>query len=281
MALTITAGRSPKAPPRLTHYTTLAGLFGIVENGQLWASNVLFLNDSRELQHGLEATLSALKVFYDDATYLSWHSALTAAARELELGSVIPNTYVTCLSEDADSLSQWRAYGGEVQGIAITFQRAALERALSPKRARLHRVIYGDFSTTKKMTAALKRELATLDEMEDLIGSSTESEKERAALNMMCGLLPQFKHWGFHDEREYRFIIQHDTLTDEVCFRVQRNVLVPYVKLGSASSKLPIKVITIGPGKDQALTERSVRIYLDRHGYSGVEIKTSAVPFRT
>ena len=41
-------------PDQLFHYTTLVGMQGIVQTGCLWASNVAFLNDSRELRHGIE-----------------------------------------------------------------------------------------------------------------------------------------------------------------------------------------------------------------------------------
>ena len=38
-----------KSVSSLCHYTNLAGLIGILESKQLWASNVAFLNDREEL----------------------------------------------------------------------------------------------------------------------------------------------------------------------------------------------------------------------------------------
>jgi len=39
--------KPPSLPSTLSHYTNLVGLVGIVDNGEIWASNVSFLNDRR------------------------------------------------------------------------------------------------------------------------------------------------------------------------------------------------------------------------------------------
>src|SRR4051794_37392114 len=41
-------------PKRLYHYTTLAGLMGIVSDSTLWASDARFLNDSSELSYAAQ-----------------------------------------------------------------------------------------------------------------------------------------------------------------------------------------------------------------------------------
>ena len=38
----------------LTHYTTLYGFKEIIRNKKIFASNPIFLNDHREINHGLE-----------------------------------------------------------------------------------------------------------------------------------------------------------------------------------------------------------------------------------
>jgi hypothetical protein len=47
------AGRTSPRPKRLFHYTSQAGLLGIITSNVLWATNVLYLNDSSELAYGL------------------------------------------------------------------------------------------------------------------------------------------------------------------------------------------------------------------------------------
>ena len=46
-------GDPVRAPPILYHYTTGDALFGIVETGMLWATNLHYLNDSTEFGYAL------------------------------------------------------------------------------------------------------------------------------------------------------------------------------------------------------------------------------------
>ena len=96
---------------------------------------------------------------------------------------------------------------------------------------------------------------------------------------ILSELIPRFKHRGFAGELEWRLVVQHRTLRDSVCFWPNRNVLVPYIKLGNGEP-LPLKRIRVGPGHDTKLTQRSVEQYLEANGYN-VEVKTSDVPFRS
>ena len=47
-------------PLRLNHYTSPAGLIGIVQDERLWASHFLYLNDKKELQHALDVVQSVI-----------------------------------------------------------------------------------------------------------------------------------------------------------------------------------------------------------------------------
>jgi hypothetical protein len=119
----------PSTPYTLSHYTNLVGLVGIVDYGEIWASNVSFLNDRRELQYGLDAAAKVVKKFASKETYAEWHKPLSTALARLRAGR-IPNTYAACFCEKSDLLSQWRGYGGAEQGVAIAFNRSKLGDAL-------------------------------------------------------------------------------------------------------------------------------------------------------
>lgn len=272
----------PKPPPsRLAHYTTLDGLMGIVRSGKIWASNVSFLNDNRELRHGIDASVAAIKILSKKPKAEHWVEPLKAAAAKL-LADKIPNTYAACFCETTDSLSQWRGYGGAVQGVALIFRRQPLVTLMAGQKARLHRVIYCDMSAPKRMREAVERQLGSLDEINDLLGATTPTALRRDAYAALCRLIPQFKHWGFRDEDEWRFVVQQPKLTDAVRFRSNGNLIVPYVELGSDEpSALPLVEVMVGPGRHPALTAQSLRQFLDRNGYSEVEITISKVPFRT
>src|SRR5215813_9273187 len=50
-----------KPPPRLYHYTSDAGLEGIIKSGKLWFTDIFALNDPSELRHGLSIAIDVLK----------------------------------------------------------------------------------------------------------------------------------------------------------------------------------------------------------------------------
>lgn len=267
-------------PINLSHYTTLSGLKGIIEAGQIWASNVSFLNDRRELVHGIEASVKAIKRFAKESSYQNWYDLFKSASADVLAGR-IPNTYAACFCGRSDILSQWRGYGGSEQGVAIAFDKKQLKKMLAKQKAYLCEVKYGNLSAAAKMSDGLKHEIDAFEALEELVGASTEDQMSAEAYSILCRLIPQFKRLGFADEREWRFVIQQEALGEDVCFRVCRNVIVPYIPLGpGAGGKLPIDHIVVGPGADQELTKRSIEIFLGQRGYNSVSVHLSSVPFR-
>lgn len=269
-----------KPPKTLTHFTTLSGLHSIVQSKQLWASNVSFLNDRRELKHGLDASLAAIKIIIGSSAYQRWNDALRSVVHHLEAGE-IPNTYALCLCARSDVLSQWRGYGGGVQGVSISFDQDKLTASLKPEKARLCRVIYANFSTVSKVRKSLRSELDALNYTAKVTSALTPKESEIEARVIVDRLLPQFKHLGFSEEREYRYVVQQRTIRDDVKFRANGNVLVPYIHLPrSSSDDFPIVKVTVGPGKDQILTKESIELFLRKYGYATVKVVLSDVPYR-
>lgn len=252
---------------------------GIVDNGEIWLSNVSFLNDRRELLYGLDATAKVAKEFSSDEAYQEWHKPLNRVLARLKAGK-IPNTYAACFCEKSDILSQWRGYGGSEQGVAIVFNRKGLLDTLENSKATLFPVVYGQLKTADQITKELSEKLDDIEEAAKREEYS-DVEKEKEAYSVVCGLLPQFKHIGFADEREWRIVVQQNTLRPTVSFRANSNVMVPYLKLKlSESSPLPIDYVRVGPGREQELTKRSVALYLESKGYNKIEVRVSNVPFR-
>jgi hypothetical protein len=266
-------------PRTLSHYTTIPGMMGIVASKCLWASNASFLNDRTELLHALGAARTAIEKLTSSSAMSRWEPMLERVVRELEDGK-IPETFVTCFCRDDDNLSQWRGYGGQEQGIGITFDRAALSARLKRERAKLYRVTYAKITTPSKVREALKGELADLADLDDVLGGGTPDQQYADLFARVSGLLPKFKHLGFRDEKEWRFVVQRSAPESAPCFRAGRGRIVPYIELGKNDERLPITSVRVGPGDDQALTAQSIRPFLAFHGYKNVKIETSDIPFR-
>src|SRR5262245_39760281 len=67
------AKRPPLPRDLLYHYTTQAGLLGIIESGALWASNVRYLNDRGEFGHAMGIAEKLLPLDGATSKDLRWH----------------------------------------------------------------------------------------------------------------------------------------------------------------------------------------------------------------
>jgi len=190
-----------------------------------------------------------------------------------------PDTYVTCFCRDDDNLSQWRGYGGDVQGVSVTFGHARLAKRLMEEKAAFYKVSYSKYSTASKVHRALEEQLREIADLDEVIGDLSASQKYQELRSRVSSLLPRFKHIGFKDEREWRFVIQRMVELPELNFRVARNKIIPYIVIGNGTEPLPITSVRIGPGPDQLLTAKSVQVFLNANGHD-VPVKTSEVPFR-
>lgn len=286
MMVKIASGTSPttsvpkgqKPPTKLSHYTTLSGLEGIVRTRSLWASNASFLNDKAELTHALNASEKAIKLLSSENALQAWGPAIKTAFDKLKKG-LQAQSYVACFCRDDDNLSQWRGYGGAVQGVSLTFKQSKLTKRLRKDSAHLQHVVYAKLSTAQKLRDALEAELRDIAELEEALGASDEGEQQADIMARISRLLPKFKHLGFRDEREWRYVVQKDISPSDMQFRVLQNKIVPYIEIGTGEAKFPISSVRIGPGTDQELTARSVESFMKTHGYN-VDVTLSEVPFR-
>lgn len=109
------------------------------------------------------------------------------------------------------------------------------------------------------------------------------------------------KHEGFVDERESRYSIVLATDPDEalardlevraVVHRATAYGIAPYLQLTgrpdgagplvTTPSTLPIRAVAISPSPNGEAATESVERLLDAHGYPGVPVLRSAIPFRT
>jgi hypothetical protein len=236
----------PQPPEMLWHYTDASGLMGIVEHERLWATQTSFLNDSTELEYGLDLAMSAI-ASYD-------RTNLKEATDRFLTGLVDPekpelkkwldkhlDVYVTCFSGDGDMLSQWRAYAGRDDAGGY-----ALGLGTRPPLQGWPQMAPGD------------HEFALRQVLYDPI------EQQAACHSLIDGvveLASWCKHPAFEEEREWRivYVRNNDASKVDVQHRISRGLLVPYVKLelpspvGALSGHLPLRAINFGPGPEPTL----------------------------
>jgi len=112
---------SDKPQRTLYHYTSLTGLKGIIEQRNIWVSDICYLNDSEELRHlgrWLDDTAGRLE------QSLGPQKALTQFREWLRHWFLVdsgPSLFVGSFTERGNLLSQWRGYCPRGRGVSIGF----------------------------------------------------------------------------------------------------------------------------------------------------------------
>ncbi len=129
--------RTPDKP--LYHYTTQTGLLGIIKSREIWATHTQYLNDRREFLHALDLVHEEITRLLDEAITGEWlyrtdepgrarQQILLRMQQAVSMSPESINVCVCSFSEERDSLSQWRSYGGS-SGFAIGFSGELLKAA--------------------------------------------------------------------------------------------------------------------------------------------------------
>lgn len=201
-------------------------------------------------------------------------------------------------------LSQWRSYGKD-GGYAVIFNMGKLcEEFENDKKQFYHGVSgHGDVVYASKECPIKSIKIKTsLDKIagyaEKLYRYRLYKKSKEMILTdefyalIECMML--IKHIGFLEEQEYRFyvvpILEGDKNADgfekddnkcfkQIMFRESSRGLVPYIKLFEKTKQLPIESICIGPHKDKASREESIKTYLRTVGQGHIKVFCSEIHF--
>jgi DUF2971 family protein len=285
--------RKPDKP--LYHYTTQKGLLGIIKDRQIWATHTQYLNDRREFLHAVDLVREEIKRLLDEAPESNpnrpHHSREDALERMQEAVSRSPqntNVCVCSFSEEKDSLSQWRAYGGR-SGFAVGFSSEVLRTATEKQQWFLAPCIY-DPASQRNLVRALVEEVLE----EHLDGSLSEDEEEDSILKALGGNLrpdlntyaPILKDESFKEEREWR-IISSPIMARRLDYREGRSLIVPYYRLPLCEDNqdLELHEVVIGPTPDVERSKISLTSFMlsqkvAKRRTGGFNVKISQVPYR-
>lgn len=275
-------------PATLYHYTDATGLVGMLSSNKIWATEYRFLNDHSEVRHTLVLVRSMIIKRMKQAPSQDM-SALYSAILE-KLDQPADNEMcVFSLSEEADSLSQWRGYARDGQGFTVGFDVSALVAEAEKDDAcyAFAKVEYDETKQERGLLAALKEieRIAAAEIAKDQSGKKkiiAEAADQfeivlwnRAVIN---------KHSSFASEREWRIASFALGSRDSVKVRSRANGLVPYMELDSeelaSMDKLPIIEIGIGPGFSAQDQIPAVRALCRHHGHK-VRTYMANAPYRS
>ncbi len=272
-----------KPPPDvLYHYTGQTGLAGIVENEELWATKIQYMNDATEFGLALRLAREWLENIMSTSKHSSEKSACAQLMRTLE-GLEDINILAICFCERGDLLSQWRGYSRGNFGYSLGFNTDALMQIGSGDGFTLGPCIYD----SKVQHEIIQQAIAHCINNELAIPSKTNwgFHGPLADLLFRCGVF--FKDASFEDEKEWRLISSTVLFHNEkMKFRSGSSMITPYYKLPlKHDDGLAIRQIIVGPCPHMALAKAAVTSLLMRHGNTaplqGQQIALgSAIPFR-
>ncbi|HZI57439.1 MAG TPA: DUF2971 domain-containing protein [Verrucomicrobiae bacterium] len=291
-------------PEVVYHYTSMNALLGIVE-GDIWATNILYLNDISEYSHFINLVRSRLPHFARSHSFRYPDLIPRLIARRTRRShSYMDVPFVASFSQDRDSLTHWRSYCPQGNGVCIGFRSASLRSAYLEKAEpqmclagfcavnylrpddlkSLDLMISEAIADSERLVAAMEPGQGTIASVANRVGSM------RAQFEFRSGMI---KHESFKDEREYRLIVSLFDHGDLVSHRPSRTTLVPYLKMRltdpaqvkSASLRVRsamdrfIESVTIGPTPHPGLSADAVLGLLRSKGF-GARVEASSVPFR-
>lgn len=262
------------------HYTSAAGLIGILSSGVIRGTNAAFLNDLSEIEYGLTVCLEVLAEERTARTSAIEKRVLDSAIEWMRDDALPDEVYIASFSARRDLLSQWRGYGSADGRFCIGFQLSQFsERDILqlPRPVEYSRQNQRE-QVRHAIAIACKSALESGDDSSRAGGWVTSLGFHLRQI--MC----TFKHEGFQEEAEWRSVTRMYPLDDlrSVQFEPVRGIPRPYISMlaGSrTSAHLPVVEVCVGNTERLKAAIRATRLLLERYGYNNVTVSETETPF--
>ena len=271
-------------PPIIYHYTSAAGLFGILSNHKLWFTRWDSLNDTSENLIVHDCIEEALNRYVHEPQFVEYVKEINNIHRECKKeGYIDKDLYLASFSSNADSLALWNCYSKDVRcdGYCIGFDNpnlfsdypVILAKVLYDKEEQMN-VVHEVLQRLFRIYESFIKNKETSPDTYKIIGDSFDYVFEDIGIF--------FKHSAFKGEEEVRASIRkHDevetlkTIVPQI--RESGALLIPYLEI--PFDKDLVKSVTISP----TLADRPVRpglLALKSKLGMGFNILQSEIPYR-
>lgn len=243
----------------------------ILQNGNIYATNLKYMNDSEEYSNGLIEVRKILNEHYEETK----KTIDEAKLRELLKGHT--EYYSISFSTQRDLLSQWSMYAGE-SGVSLKLnfenkqnykfyaagKEKQEERKYSVSNVKPRRVYYVTQSSMEKeeYDSVKEKILEEIEERYDpIVLGDLESEN---AIKVWQDMTPYVKRYEFYQEGEFRLAYSSWDFPDalRIDYRNDRHVLKPYLDV-ECENGWPVEEIIVGPGFNQHAVFTSLTHYME------------------
>lgn len=276
----------PKCP--IFHYTSAAGLSGILKTNTLFFTRWDFLNDSSEYLQVHELVAKGIDAYKDEKEFYSIIKASNESARA-EKSLLISNgspldLYIASFSANKDALNMWTYYSksNRTDGYCIQFNPQKLISDIGSNIA-IREVIYSPVLKTNLINDLLKR---IFKFYLNLKNNSKLAPLSELYLSNYVSLMTTYigcfiKHSSFANENEIRaalFVKRSDNHAEyNFKSRISQGIIIPYTEV--EFKKEDIQSVTISPTLPKQESAAGVVFLRDQLGYN-FTIEHSEIPFR-
>lgn len=277
-------------PEKLYHYTDQNGFLGIVNNNELWATRIIYLNDNLEFKLAVDIANDILNKKIKEPRNENEKNVIGMILSEMFLDGR-DRVYVCSFSENGDLLSQWRGYSKGMAGYSLGFDSLNLTSIANDNDFELSRCIYDKAEQLKTISDAIDiilNKYNFLFEQLDMSVADTNIYSGRRLKTIaeeindrLIHIFPLMKDVSFKEEMEWRLISREPKSSDSLCFRPGNSTLIPYIKFRDKNliSKCMIEAV-VGHTPNSDLAIDSTREFL-RSKNIEVPVKVTKIPFRS
>jgi hypothetical protein len=269
------------------HYTDGAAAVAILEDAKLRATNILYLDDGRDMAHSVDFFRHALEL----------REGQNPGGATAELGALIrqylsevggyqpPDIWIATMSSERDSAKRWQAVGGCGHGVAVGFSAAGIVRGAETGGALLAPCCYDDDTKIGIMTRGLEIAERLYEKRRAAFARNPAAGVAlvRYVLRELALFGALMKRSDLAAEDEWRVILCNPSQTAVGARRIHALAKPDYTSLyidleiADATDRLPICEILVGPSPHQQMTARAFWTLLYKHGYERADVVQSSL----
>jgi hypothetical protein len=269
------------------HYTDGAAAANILEEAKLRATNILYLDDGRDMGHSVEFFREAMAARLKDHPGGATAELIAIVTQYLaEVGSYVPpDIWIATFTKQRDNAHQWQTVSERGHGVAIGFTAAAIMRGAESGGALLAPCCYDDATKVAIMTRGLELLEKLYEKRRNSYGQPAETKAlVRYVVRELALFGALMKQSDRAHEEEWRLILCNPSQTAVGARRITATAKHDYTALyidldiADTTARLPIGEVLVGPSIHQQMTARAFWTLLYKHGYDRAEVVQSQVP---
>lgn len=278
--------QSHNGPQVLYHCTgTIDAVLGMANSGEIWATDVRFLNDRAEIWYGTGLLLDLMEsrpVPGSDVGKRLIDFVRNAVPNQFDWLSVL----VMCLGTESDVANQWFMYADRGKGYELAFDRGpkrtlvVRDRGAVQTPAVLEPVTYDPEVQSQQLLEVLDDAVRAVEHICAMnIAADLEDVVHRAGSSVVAELAQRIavmKHPSFRYEFEWRIMYVHDPKSKDGPALDYRgpNHNIPFLRLqlraeeDTYPDKLPLQQVLIGPHAETQIGGVQLSDLLARAGHT-------------